>query len=253
MTRDLSLLTSKEIVDAFNSCNGVIIPVASLEQCGLHAATGVDIKVADYISPILADKLDMLVSPTIAYGDTLEMADYPGTVNIPTDVLSNFYYSVASSFLASGAKCVLFFVSHSLNMRAVDNTCRKLYSEGKKAIAVDFWKACSQVSKGILSDSEYGTGHGAEQITSVSLAINPMLIKKEKAVNEEPLPSFGTRVKHIYGSSNVCTAYSNFHDYSTTGSWGDVSKASEEKGKRIIEEAISLIVREVFEVRTLHN
>lgn len=246
--RDVTLLTSAELKQILDSCNGVIIPIASMEQCGLHGATGIDVRVAQHVAPILAESCDLLYAPVIPYGDALEMQDYPGTVNVPTDVLGQLYYSVALSYLKSGAKYVLFLASHSLNTRAADYACRRLYSEGHKALIADFWKACSQKSGPVLSDPKYGTGHGAEQITSVSLAVEAGLIRLEKAANELPKTDFSTRVGHIYGGSSAVTSYSNFHDYCDSGSWGDVSGASAEKGAEIVRRAVENITESVMEI-----
>lgn len=247
-SRDITFLTSEEVVDSLQNNNGIIIPVASIEQCGCHGTTGIDYHIASYLAPIIANNCNMCFAPTIAYGDTLEMEDFEGTVNIPTNVLSDFYYNVALSYLRSSAKNVVFLVTHSLNNRAIDSACRKLYAEGYNCVSVDFWKACSQVSCDILSDKEYGTGHGAEQITSVSLAVNSNLVKLEKALNEQPLEDFKLKLKHLFGGSNVCTSYSNFHSYCKSGSWGNIQEASEEKGKIILDRAIKLITENVIEV-----
>lgn len=248
MSRFVALLTAQELTDALKSTNGVIIPIASMEQCGLHGATGIDVKVADHVAPLLAQKCNMLVAPTVPYGDTLEMSSYPGTVHVPTEYLGNLYLSIASSYFASGARNVVFLATHSLNTRAADHACRILYSAKRNAMFVDFWKACSQISKDILADKVYGTGHGAEQISSVAMAVCPDLIRKDKAANEAPKAALAKKVAHIYGSANVCTAYGNFDDYSTTGSWGDISAASAEKGSLIIEKAVKLMASSVLDV-----
>ncbi|HAN42243.1 MAG TPA: hypothetical protein DCP98_02310 [Sphaerochaeta sp.] len=245
--RDLTLLTAKELTDCLASCRGVIVPIASIEQCGAHGATGIDFHVARRIARELSGLCDMLYAPVIPYGDALEMADFPGTVNIPTETLGSYYHAVAKSFFRTGAKVVVFLASHSLNCRAADLTCRRLYAEGHNALVVDFWKSCSQVSRDLLSDKRFGTGHGAEQISSVSMAVNAALIRREKAVNEEPKADFVRRVAHIYGGSNVCTSYSNFHDYCESGSWGDISEASAEKGELILGKALSLISEAVLD------
>ena len=246
--RDITFLTSEEVVDALQNNNGIIIPVASIEQCGRHGTTGIDYHIASYLAPIIADNCNMCYAPVIAYGDTLEMEDFKGTVNIPTKTLSDLYYHVALSFFKSSAQNIVFLVTHSLNSRSVDCACRKLYAEGINCAFVDFWKACSQVSCDILTDKEYGTGHGAEQITSVSLAINSKLIDLSKALNEQPIEDIKLKVKHLYGGSNVCTSYSNFHSYCKSGSWGNIQNASEEKGKIILDRAINLISKNILEV-----
>ncbi len=247
MVRDISFLTSSELVSSLERCNGVIIPVASVEQCGLHGGSGIDVQVALHVAPLLAEACDMLHAPVIPYGDTLEMADWKGTVNVPTSVLQEYYYHVALSFFRAGAKFVLFFCAHSLNGRAVDNACRKLHFDGFNAISCDFWKACGKAGSDILT-ADYSTGHGAEMISSVSMAISPDLIKKVNKTNDKPLECLTEMHTHFYGNGDVCTMYADFHDYSTSGSWGDISEASSEKGKLLIEKAVKCLAASINEV-----
>ena len=245
---DITLLTAEELQEELKNSNGVIIPIASMEQCGKHGSTGIDVLVANEISIKIALSCNMLLAPTVPYGDTFEMRDFLGTVNIPTETLAKFYYAVAFSYFKAGAKNIMFMMSHSLNFRAADSACRKLYAEGYNAFIVDFWKACSQVSKDILTDKKYGTGHGAEQATSVALAINEDLIRKNKVQNELPLKSIDSKIKHLFGSPNIATAYSDFNDYATSGSWGNREDFSKEKGQLIVEKALVLIIESISDI-----
>ncbi|MGX8679476.1 MAG: creatininase family protein [Sphaerochaetaceae bacterium] len=240
-------MTAEEFKKELNLASGVIIPLASMEQLGLHGPLGADIMVADYIAPLLAEKAGMLFSETIPFGDALEMSDYEGTVSIPTDVLGSFYYNVAASYFRFGAKRILFLMTHSLNSRAADYAARRLYSEGHDACLLDWWKAVTLSAPGIVDDLEFGCGHGGEMITSVVMAISSENVHPERSSNEIPDNEFRSLVKHIYGSGNPCTVYGNFHDYSISGTWGNVKSASAEKGKRLIEKAIDLLISELKE------
>ena len=75
-SRDITFLTSEEVVDSLQNNNGIIIPVASIEQCGCHGTTGIDYHIASYLAPIIANNCNMCFAPTIAYGDTLEMEGF---------------------------------------------------------------------------------------------------------------------------------------------------------------------------------
>lgn len=240
-------MTTEEFKRKLNEASGVILPLASMEQLGLHGPLGADVMVADYVAPLIAEKAGMLFSETIPFGDALEMSDYAGTVSIPTEVLGSFYYNAASSYFRSGAKRIIFLMTHSLNSRAADYAARRLYSEGRDACLLDWWKAVTLGAPGIVEDLEYGCGHGGEMITSVIMAISSENVHPERSSNEIPEKRFCTLVKHIYGGGNPCTVYGNFHDYSISGTWGNVMSASAEKGNRLIEKAIDLLVSELKE------
>lgn len=227
--------------------NGVIVPLASVEQLGLHGPLGADFMVAQYVVPILAEGVGMLYTETVPFGDAMEMEDYPGTVSMPVDVLASFYYSLAYSYARAGAKRIVLFMTHSLNSRAADDAARRLCHEGYDVCLLDWWRAVRICAPGIIDDMEFGCGHGGEMITSVLMEIAPEYVHLERASNQNPKSGFSKLVKHIYGGGSACTAYGDFHDYSDTGTWGDVRFASADKGRALINKAIDLMVSELME------
>ena len=244
MQRYISLLTADEFKEILGRGNGtVLIPVASTEQLGLHGPLGADVLVAQAVAPLIAEKCELLYTDVVPFGDTLEMKDSAGTVCVPQDVLGNYYLSIARSFIASGAKRIVFLATHSLNSKAADYACRIIRASGCKAAILDWWKAVGASIAGIIEDTKYGTGHGAEMITSVVMAVAPGAVRLECAANEAPRAAFDVYAAHMPGS--LCSIYGNFTDYCITGTWGDVRKASAEKGRCLIEKAVDLLSAEL--------
>ena len=244
MQRYISLLTADEFKKSLDGGNGtVMIPVASTEQLGLHGPLGADVLVARAVAPLIAEKCELLYTDVVPFGDTLEMKGSTGTVSIPQGVLGEYYLSIARSFIESGARRIVFLMTHSLNSKAADYACRLIRASGCRAAILDWWKAVGASSAGIIEDTEYGTGHGAEMITSVVMAVAPDAVKSECATNEEPKAAFDVYSAHMPGS--ICSIYGNFSDYCTTGTWGDVRKASADKGRMLIEKAVELLSAEL--------
>lgn len=252
MQRYIGEMTSDELRTALDVSKGVIIPIASTEQMGLHGPIGADVIVANYVAPLLAEKADMLYSDAVPFGDALEMSDFLGTVNIRTRVLGDYYYDIASSFFQMGARRIVFLMTHSLNSRAADYAARRIYSEIRaESCILDWWKAAGQAASGIIDDSQYGYGHGGEMISSVLLGINPNIVHIDRSSNEIPKEELPKFVRHIYGGGSPCTVYGDFHDYCISGTWGDVSLASAEKGKVIIEAAVEKLVGQLSQTELL--
>lgn len=68
----------------------VIIPTGAIEVYGPHLPMGGDAIVADMVADIIAERLDLLVTPTIEMGDSLSLVspEFPGTMVIKPENLS---------------------------------------------------------------------------------------------------------------------------------------------------------------------
>ncbi len=232
----IARMTSPEFKEAVAGKGLVILPVASVEQTGSHCPLGTDLIVASRVGAALAAKVGCLAAPAIPYGDTQELDFWPGTVDIPPEVLGPYAEAAARSFLKSGALGLAFLCTHSLNMKSIDLACRRLYRDGLRACAIDWWKAAGQAAKGETS-SEEPFGHGGEVITSVMMAVAPDLVRLEAARDEASLPGLAYALGHMPGAPFV--AYGDFRQYCRSGAWGEVSRsASAEKGKRWLERGI---------------
>ena len=70
--------------EALDKEKPVIIPTGAIEVYGPHLPMGGDAIVADKIADMVADRLDLLVTPTIEMGDSLSLLTpaFPGTMVI---------------------------------------------------------------------------------------------------------------------------------------------------------------------------
>lgn len=221
---------------------GVLLPLGSMEVLGTHGPLGADYLVSRSITQQVAVKTGYLVAPSIAYGDTMELSDWPGTICIPPDILEGYYYAVAKSYLTIGlAKRFVFLNFHSLNANAANAACRKLKHEGHRVFLIDWWKTVGQNCGDLIVDQQTGRGHGGEMITSVVMAACPDLVKTEKAVNETPHKALEYYGKYLPNSGSPFVAYGDFHDYCSSGAWGDISHATPEKGREMIRRAVEAI------------
>ena len=92
-------------------------------------------------------------------------------------------------------------------------------------------------------------GHGGEIITSVIMALRPGTVDLSNARHEQPKDMLAYYSKHGLNSGSPFRVYGDFKDYCETGSWGDVSKASEEKGRIIIDRAVKVITDFICEFK----
>jgi creatinine amidohydrolase len=235
-------MTSEEYRERVAEAPAVLLPLGSMEVMGAHGPLGADYLVARQITPLVARRTGCLEAPAIAYGDTLELADWPGTVCVPANILEGYYYAVAKSYLTQGgAKRLVFLNFHSLNHSAAGAACRRLKHQGHQVFLIDWWKTVGQNSSGLIEDRQNGSGHGGEMITSVVMAVCPNLIRQAQARNETPHATLAYYTKYLMNSGSPFTAYGDFHDYCDGGAWGDISHATPEKGEKLIRRAVDAI------------
>jgi len=236
-------MTSNEYRQRIAGAPGILVPLGSVEVLGAHGPLGADFLVSRAVSLMVAQQTGFLVAPSIPYGDTMELSDWPGTIHVPADVLEGFYYAVSKSFLTKGlAKRVVFINFHSLNNYAANGACRRLQNEGHSVLLVDWWKSVGKTGSDLLVDRLTGTGHGGEMITSVVMAVRADLVNKEEALNETPHESLAYYGKYLINSGSPFIAYGDFHDYCEGGAWGNISEASAGKGEELIRRTVEAIV-----------
>jgi creatinine amidohydrolase len=235
-------MTSGEYRERITGAPAVLLPLGSIEVLGAHGPLGADYLVSRSVPLLVARRTGCLVAPSIAYGDTMELSDWPGTVYVPADVLESYYYAVAKSYLTKGAAKKLVFLNfHSLNHNAANAVCRRLQHEGHRIFLVDWWKTVGQNCADLLEDRQNCNGHGGEMITSVVMAVRADLVKTEQAQNETPHEALKYYAKYLMNSGSPFLAYGDFHDYCDSGAWGNISHSTPEKGAELIRRAVLAI------------
>lgn len=249
-TQNIALLTSKHYREAVQASGKLIIPVASIEVLGDHGPLGADFLAANSVVPLIAEAANVLYAPTIPYGDTLELPQSPGSVDVGQRALQEYLYAVATSFLQDGLLDHLIFITfHSLNNRALDGVCRQLAAQGYNSYVIDWWRTVGLKAPEVLTDTTWGTGHGGEMITSVMMHLAPEAMRMEEETNQEPLAQFAYYRDHLPFGSSPFAAYGTFADYCEGGAWGDLAAATSAKGEVLVAEAVKAIVEFLANLR----
>ncbi len=240
-------MTAAELKRRAAEAPAVILPLASVEILGAHGPVGLDLTVAEAVTGEIARLSGCLAAPAVPYGDTLEFDGMDGTVHVPVNVLEEYIYAVAKSYLTNcGAKAIVFFNVHSLNGTAAAAVCRRLKSEGYTALCSEWWSAIASSAMELIDTGAAGTGHGGEMITSVALALCGENVRMELAENEQPMEGLA-RVSRWNGTP--FKTFGNFREYCRGGAWGDTTTASAEKGRELIRagvEAVAAFLREAL-------
>ena len=245
-------LTWPEIEDAVEAAQVCVVPCGAVEQHGHHLPLDVDLVCPSGIARGTGRQIPekMLVLPTVAYGYTGHVMDFPGTINNHFEHFIHHVLDITKSLAYHGFKKILLLNGHGSNMPNLDLIARRTNLETDAECVATAWWQLLTVDKEFLPnwrESKFpgGCSHAGELETSLYLYLDGDNVRKDKirsgviSFNEEESP-FNWVDLFANGPATVVSWTSS---YSETGVLGDAEKASEEKGQRAYEEAVKQLVR----------
>ena len=205
-----------EIEEAAKANAVVVIPVGAIEQHGNHLPVNTDVNCCFSIARRAAEVIDefpVLVVPPVWWGYSPHHMQYPGTISLKFHTYIDILTEVATSVASHGFKKIFFLNGHGGNAGVVASMRTKLMGEDNVASCVGYtyWKLMDEELKAI-SEADFRIGHAGEIETSLQLYLQPELVDKE-AVSWAP------------------------------GVIGDPTKGTYEKGKRLFEAAVNVVVK----------
>jgi mycofactocin system creatininase family protein len=200
-------------VEATGARTVLAIPLGSLEQHGPHLPLETDTRIAVAVAAGLAARCDgVTVAPAVAYGASGEHADFPGTLLVGHEVLTDLLVELVRSARRSFAG-VVFVNAHGGNESALAAVVRRCTTEGDDVLV---WRAVTPAG---------GDAHAGRTETSLLLAIDPGAVRLELAEPgcTEPIASLLPRLR----AEGVRPVSSN-------GVLGDPTGASAEEGRALL-------------------
>ncbi|AZR73646.1 hypothetical protein BBF96_09760 [Anoxybacter fermentans] len=212
----------------------VIIPIGTIEAHGEHLPLGTDVLIPEGLVERIEVKMGdrVLIAPTVNYGHVWTLAAYPGSVNISTEILTKYIYEIGKSLIDAGFTNIVLLNGHGGNIPAITTAGEMLADYGGQVITFNWW---IDFREEILEICE-GQGHAGEDETSAVLAVaEPYCdMSLAKANNKKLIANI--KRKNI-GKISYEHALS-----------GDATKASREKGERILERVAERMMEILEEV-----
>lgn len=245
-------LTWPEINDAIDLGKVCVIPCGAVEQHGAHLPLDVDIVcptgIARGVGTLIPDKL--LVLPTVSYGYTGHVMDFPGTINQHYPHFIDHVLDITKSLAYHGFKKIVLLNGHGSNMPNLDLVARRTNIETDAECILTAWWSLLTVDKAFLPkwrESKFpgGCSHACELETSLYLYLDRDHVRQDQiksgviSFNEEGSP-FNWVDLFAAGPAPLISWTSS---YSETGVLGDAEKASPEKGREAYEEAVKQLSR----------
>lgn len=217
-----------------------VLPIGSVEVHGMHLPFGTDGLLVDAIARRAAARAAekgaaVICLPAQSVGCTQNLMEFPGTLTLRPTTLIRVIEDIADSLLHHGIRKLLLLNGHGGNSAAIGAACRELYDRRGLFVArMNYWDAAMDVIEQVRETKHLE--HADEMETSVALALFPELVKMEHAIPVEVKPS-RLPLLQKYGGDFTRP----WHLYTTNGGTGDSTKATPEKGEKIVAACVERI------------
>ena len=233
----------QEIEAATERTATLLVPVGATEQHGHHLPLGVDVFMPEAIGERVARTSPALLAPPVWYGVSPHHTFKPGTFTVSTETFRRYVTELCASAGEWGIEHVLLLNGHYLAQDPeLEIVVRELRGGGIEAFHVPLVDLFSDVA------AEIRTGevsfHASEFETSIMLALRPDLVRMERAVRvDPPEESLPLTDYDALGENRVgwTLTAEEMDELTPTGNLGDPTVATEEKGERFVEAAVSRI------------
>ena len=247
-------LTWPEINDAVEMGKVCIIPCGSVEQHGHHLPLDVDIVCPTEIARGVGKEIPgkVLVLPTVNYGYTGHVMDFPGTINNDFEHFIHHVLDITKSLAYHGFKKIILLNGHGSNMPNLELVARRTNLETDAECVLAAWWLMLTVDKEFLPrwrESKFpgGCAHACELETSMYLYLDGDNVRKDKikngsiSFNKDNSPFNFVDLFQAGPATNISWTSS----YSETGVLGEAELATAEKGKQAFEEAVKQLTKYV--------
>ena len=170
----LSDLTWPRAEEYFKTNDTVIIGVGSIECHGRHMPLGTDTIIPDYLLDMIEKKSDVIICPTLPYGATESLSDYPGTINLGTELLYQLLDSICDNLYKHGARRFVILNGHGGNIKSIDRVGYNLQRKGAILAELNWWLMAWDMNPA------WKGGHGGGEETAAILGIDPSLVDKSE-------------------------------------------------------------------------
>ncbi|MFQ5550472.1 MAG: creatininase family protein, partial [Gemmatimonadales bacterium] len=159
-----------------DSVDTVLLPAGTLEPHGV-VNNGADNTVPYELALRIAPRVNALIAPTIPYGVTTTLGEYPGTFGISADVFEEYLYEVLRGLAANGFRNIVIINGHGPNGTPLRNAANRVWSETDvRVLVAEWWSLTAD-----LVEEIYGSrgGHAGNNETGAVLAVRPDLVHEE--------------------------------------------------------------------------
>jgi creatinine amidohydrolase len=216
-----------------------VLPLAATEQHGPHLPVGTDIMIAQAylarVRELLPDSIPATFLPLQPVGISTEHIGYPGTLTLPTDVALQSWMALGESVARAGVKKLVMVTSHGGNSAAMTLVAQDLRAHHGLLAVATAWSRFG-VPEGLFSAEELRHGiHAGAVETSILLARYPQTVRRDAIADFRP-NSVAMEKDYRWLSAHRPAPFAwQAQDLHSSGAAGDATRATAEKGERLID------------------
>lgn len=223
--------------------DSAITVFGSCESHGWHLPLGPDLFVPSEIAKRAANKLERtIVVPGVPFGTSIHYNQFPLSITLRFETTIAIAEDIFESLIGYGIKHIVILNGHDGNIPALEIAARKVKDRHKDAVLVYLpaWWELTGAKMGEDFEVWQGLGHGGEGETSITMAVRPDLVDLQYAESQIP--------EDVIKLSEHATIIWDIEEVTTTGATGDSTKATKEKGEKMLNCVANYIVELVKEL-----
>lgn len=235
--RDLTWLEAEKVLTPEAI---VVLPIgAAAKEHGPHLRLDNDERLADGYARLLGEVVDVVIAPTLTYHFYPAFSEYPGSTTLRPETARDLTIDVVRSIARHGPRRFYALNTGVSTVRALEPAAAELAKDGIVLRYTDVLACLAPIEKEV-AEQEGGT-HADEIETSIMMVLAPDRVDLTKAVKDYSNEGTGGLTRDPNGPGT----------FSPTGTWGDPTLASREKGRKVVEAFVGAVVTEIEALRLL--
>lgn len=233
---DISWLQAEK---ALNSKTIVVIPMGAQSKAhGPHLPLNTDFIQAEYLKERVAERFRVVIAPTINYGFYPPFIEFAGSTTLGLSDAKGMVADICRSLARFGVRR-FYVINQGLSTNAaLSPAVEELRADGILLRYTDLAKA-AELRKDLVKQ-EKGS-HADEVETSIMLYIAPKVVDMKKADKD-----YGQQKgAGIWPTRSLTPKNPLYTIYNPSGTYGDATLATKEKGKIFIGDVLSVISKDI--------
>ena len=154
----------------------VLLPVGTLEPHGV-VNNGADNTVPESLAVYVAPRVEALIAPTIKYGVTTTLGEYPGTFGIAPETFETYVHEVMKGLADAGFTNIVVINGHGPNGPPLREAANRVWQEtDSRVLVTEWWTMTADLVTEIYGSTG---GHAGNNETGAVLAVRPDLVHRE--------------------------------------------------------------------------
>lgn len=241
----LAEITNLELETFLKAHHTIYIPVGATEQHGPHSPVSTDVLIPQEIARRVAERQgNALVAPALPYTLSYPHRGFACEFSLSIETFMATIKDLALSFAKAGFKRIVFLNGHYDNTYAIAYACAQAAEhlpEDAKAFPFNYWDGIPAEKWGEATENYMGLHAGKGEVSMI-LAINPDLVDLDLLNTEIPnFPETKTKSPALH-TAYFFSSPGSVYRMTTSGTWGDPTKASAELGEKYLEWGVQSVM-----------